>query len=186
MFSRRRLRFIATLVISGLILAYWGFQGEEYQPVSVDRDKTNDIDGFMINSETVQYNETGFEKQRIFADRIDHYPELDRSKIQQPKIHIYSEQSPEVIAISDKGEVGPEGKEVLLIDQVNITEQTKDGYIVTTDFLRIEPDNDYAETHTPVTLLQAKTRIDSVGMELYMDEDRIRLLQDVRGHHERQ
>lgn len=185
MFSRRRIRFFLMLAISGGILAYWGFSGEEYQPKVSDRETINDIDGFLIQSETVQFDETGTIKNRVFSDRIDHYPEQDRSKLINPKIHVYAKNGTETIAVSERGEAGPNNQEFLLIDKVNITEQLPDGYRVDTEFLRIEPDNDYAETHTPVTLKQKKSEMKSVGMKVYMDQDRILLLQDVRGYDER-
>lgn len=186
MFSRRKIRFFLMLTISGAILAFWGFSGEEYLPKVTDRETINDIDGFLIQSETVQFDETGRLKHRMFSDRVDHYPEQDRSKIIKPKIHVYSENGIETIAKSELGEAGPNNQEILLIDKVNITEQLQDGYRLDTEFLRIEPDNDYAETHTPVTLKQKNSELKSVGMKAYMDQGRILLLQDVRGHHEGQ
>lgn len=186
MFSRRKIRFFLMLIISGGILAYWGFSGEEYQPVTSDRETINDIDGFLVQSETVQFDDTGKLKSRMLSDRIDHYPGQDRSKITLPTIHVYSDSGSETIATAERGEVGPDNQEILLIDNVNITEQVSGGYRLDTDFLRVEPDNDYAETHSPVTLLQKNSQLKSVGMKIYMDQDRILLLQDVRGHHERQ
>ncbi len=185
MFSRRRIRFILMLLISGSILAYWGFSGDDYLPEAVERDTSNDIDGFLIQSETVQFGENGEIKHRLLADRINHYPQQDRSKLTNPVLHVYSQSGTETIAVAQRGEVGANNEEILLLDDVTITEQIENGYRVETDFLRIEPDNDYAETHTPVTLRKEKSQMNSVGMEIYMDQDRILLLQDVRGHHER-
>lgn len=185
MFSRRRIRFFLMLAISGAVLAYWGFSGDEYQPKVSDRETINDIDGFLIHSETVQFDESGRLKHRMLSDRVDHYPEQDRSKLTKPQIHVYSANGTETIAKSERGEAGPDNKEFLLIEKVNIAEQLPDGYRLDTEFLRIEPDNDYAETHTPVTLKQKNSELKSVGMKVYMDQNRILLLQDVRGHNER-
>lgn len=184
MFSNRRLRLFLTLSISALILAFWGFQGDDYTQELTERDSYNDIDGFLVNSETLQFDLNGDPKHLLIADRTDHYPEQQRSKLQQPDLRLYRHDKPDVVAVSERGEVGPNSEEILMINKVRITEQIDNGYRMLTDFLRIEPDNDYAETHAPVTLLQAHSRTDAIGMELYLDQERLRLLQDVRGHHE--
>lgn len=184
MLSRRRTRLFLTLTFSGLVLAYWGFRGEDYQPVTTERDKSQDIDGFMINSETLQFDAQGQPKQQLSAKRIEHLPEQDRSLLYQPEILKYRADSPDLLSVAQRGEVGPDSQEILLIDQVKVTEQSTDGYRLLTDFLRIEPDNDYAETDSPVTLLHSRGRMDSIGMQVFMDQDRVVLLQDVRGHHE--
>ncbi|MEH6624860.1 MAG: LPS export ABC transporter periplasmic protein LptC [Motiliproteus sp.] len=183
--SKRKLRLIITLAISVLILGYWGF----YQPVppaivksALEAEK--EIDGFIINSISVEYDEKGQPTRRLVSKRTTHYPALDKTTLDQPDMLIYRQNKVPIKLVAQQGEIGPDNQQIELYKDVIVTEQIQDGFRMETDYLRIEPDNDYAETDTPVTLIHKTGKMQSIGMQAYFAEDRLKLLNNVRGIHE--
>ncbi len=185
--SKRRLKLILTLTASVLILGYWGFQEPEYLPPALtEEQQQQQIDAFIVGAVSVEYDQQGAPYRELTSPRMSHYPNADRTLLEQPDMLIYRDQKPPLRVLADEGEIGPNNQEVLLRENVSMTEQLPRGFSLQTPFLRIEPDNDYAETDAPVTLRHKSGVMHSIGMKAYLAEDRIQLLNNVRGLHEPQ
>ncbi len=183
--GKRKLRRTITLTASALILGYWGF----YQPtppaiVKSPLEAEKEIDGFIVNSITVEYDENGQLAHQLISKRTTHFPAVEKTMLDKPKMLIYRQQKAPIEVIAQQGEIGPDNQQIELHRDVRVTELVKDGFRMETDYLRIEPDNDYAETDTPVTLLHKTGQMQSIGMQAYFAEDRLKLLNNVRGFHE--
>ncbi|MCW8884428.1 MAG: LPS export ABC transporter periplasmic protein LptC [Motiliproteus sp.] len=185
--SKRKLKLALTMTLSALILGYWGFY-EPVAPVAFKNplDAAKEIDGFMVNSVTSEFDQQGQLKQRLTSTRTNHYPATDITTLETPELMIYRTDKSPVRVVAELGEVGPDQQEVELHRDVRVTEQVTDGFRMETEYLRIEPDNDYAETDTAVTLHNRTGQMHSIGMQAFFAEDRLKLLNNVRGIHEPQ
>ncbi len=183
--SRRRFRLLLTFTACALVLGYWGFYEPEYEPPrELGPDAEKRIDGFIIGAVSTEYDQQGNPRHKLLSKRMDHYPSSDSTLLQEPDILIYRDQQPPIRILAEEGEVGPDNQEVFLRRQVSMVEQSDSGFSMETEYLRIEPDNDYAETDTAVTLRHKTGQMRAIGMKAWLAEERLQLIENVRGFHE--
>ena len=183
--SKRRAKLLLSLFASIMILGYWGFYEPQYDLPQLPADQADQqVDGFIIGAITVKYDLDGNPKEELVSERMTHYPVTDRTTLLKPELLIHRQNRSSVRVVADDGEVGPNNTEVILRHNVSMIEQQHQGFSMETDYLRMEPDNDYAETDAPVTLRHRTGEMRSIGMKAYLAEDRLQLLENVRGFHE--
>ncbi|OMH30362.1 LPS export ABC transporter periplasmic protein LptC [Motiliproteus sp. MSK22-1] len=183
--NRRKLKLLLSLVASILILGYWGFREPEYQSSGLSSDQADkEIDGFIIGAVSVEYDKQGNPKQELVSKKMTHYPRSDRTLLETPVVLVHRDTKPPVQIKAKEGEIGPGGTEIFLRQEVFMVEQTADGFSLETSYLRLVPDNDYAETNAAVTLRHRSGEMRSKGLKAFLAEDRIQLLNNVRGTHE--
>jgi lipopolysaccharide export system protein LptC len=87
---------------------------------------------------------------------------------------------------SERGEVGPEGKQVELIEKVRVARTDAKGRptILTTSRLTVFPDQEYAQTQQAVRIEAANGVTTAQGMKAYLNDSRMLLQSNVRGQHE--
>ena len=101
--------------------------------------------------------------------------------MEAPDILIYRQDQSPVRILAQTGEISSHRDEIILRQQVSVTEQQPGGFSLTTEFLRLEPANDYAETDTAVTLRSGSGETNAIGMKAFLAENRLQLLENVRG-----
>ena len=183
--SKRRLRLILSVIASILILGYWGFHEPEYPlPPLPSEQAERQIDGFISGAVSVEYDEQGLPKQQLTSKRMTHYPVSDKTLLETPEVILFRQDRAPVLIQAEEGEVGPDNIEIFLRDQVAVVEQEPQGFSLETDYLRLVPDNDFAETDAAVTLRSKSGETKANGMKAYLAEDRLQLLEKVRGFYE--
>ena len=81
--------------------------------------------------------------------------------------------------------IGPDQTQARLTGDVIMERQRPSGTTrLATTLLELDISARYAETDRAVTLTQPGTRIDAVGARAWLDERRIELLNNVKGHHD--
>ncbi|WAE62929.1 LPS export ABC transporter periplasmic protein LptC [Stutzerimonas sp. R40042] len=186
----RKMRFAALLtLIAALLVAvgYWNIRPESFmQEPSVASGATPDVDFYVINSRTVQYQPDGKRNYELTADKLEHIKASDISLLTKPDLLSYRGTELPWHVRSERGEVSAEGDEVLLIDQVKVERTDAKGRptILTTSRLTVWPEKDYAETKQAVRIEAANGVTTATGMKAYMDDGRMLLLSNVRGQHE--
>ncbi len=112
------------------------------------------------------FGEDGRQRYELVADRLIHFPVSDITALEQPRLLMYSE-GREVRLDSVSGEVSPGGEQVDLAGDVHVWRSGDPGRSETTfasEKLRVWPDENRAETDTPVVLTQGETRATALGM----------------------
>lgn len=188
MLSKIRLPAILLLIALLLVAAgYWNIRPESFmqQPATASTEELP-IDFYVINSRTVQYQADGKRKYELNAEKMEHLKVSDISLLTRPDLHSYRGTELPWHITSERGEVGPEGEEVELIDNVRIERTDAEGRptILTTSRMTVLPDKDYAETRQPVRIVAANGVTTATGMKAYLNEGRMLLLSNVRGQHE--
>lgn len=84
---------------------------------------------------------------------------------------------------SNFGKLVGSGQTVELWDNVHIR-RTNDSLSIRTSAITLYPERDYAETDRAVTMDSDGTHTEGIGLEAYMNEQRMRLLSNVRSIHE--
>ena len=90
---------------------------------------------------------------------------------------------------SDQGLVSRDGEHAYFMGNVQVIKQAKNATraptTLTTSYLHVIPNQDFAETDKPVTIADANTIINAVGLELNNKTQILRLLSQVKTHYEK-
>ena len=186
----RRIRFPALLtLIAALLVAvgYWNIRPESFMQVpAASTAEKPPIDFYVINARTVQFQPDGKRHYQLNAEKMEHIAATDISLLTRPDLLAYRGTELPWHVRSDRGEVGPQGEEVELIDKVRVERTDAKGRptILTTSRLTVFPERDYAQTRQPVRIEAANGVTTATGMNAYLNEGRMLLLSNVRGQHE--
>ncbi|MDZ7808820.1 MAG: LPS export ABC transporter periplasmic protein LptC [Arhodomonas sp.] len=125
---------------------------------------------------------------RLDADRGAYFPADDRWEMQSPRWR--READGDTQGWQGRAEQAdltplPDGTRLLeLTGSVVLHRDPPRPLRLSTEVLRLEPARDYAETDRPVTLESPDSRLEGRGARAWLDEQRVELLANVRGHHD--
>ncbi len=112
------------------------------------------------------FGDDGRQRYELVTERLTHFPVSDITALDQPRLRMHSE-GREVRLDSVSGEVSPGGERVDLTGDVHAWRSGDPGRPETTftsERLRVWPDENRAETDTPVVLVQGGTQATALGM----------------------
>ncbi len=186
----RKLRLPVGLALIAAVLVavgYWNIRPETFmQSPPVTNTAEPEVDFYVVNSRTVQYQSDGSRHYELTADRVEHIKASDISLLTRPDLNLYRGTDLPWHVRSDRGEVSPEGTEVKLIDNVRVERNDEKGRptILTTSRMTVLPDEQYAQTEQAVRIEAANGVTTATGMKAYLNDGRMLLLSNVRGQHE--
>ena len=185
----QRLREWSPLLPLLLLLAatYWLNQQVQPLPSKQDTSKRHDPDFIISKFVATTLNEQGMPRFLMSAQNMVHYPDNDSTHLDVPQLSSLYADRPAVYTSSRRGEVSSKGNEVFLRDEVKLVRAasaTQSEMTITTSYLHIVPDRDWADTGLPITLVDAHNIINAVGMQFDNKARIVNLLAQVRSRHE--
>lgn len=142
----------------------------QVQPASVTSGKIrHDPDYIVDNFTATSLDKTGKIRFVMSAQKMVHYPDDDTTVLEAPKISSYAAEYPPMRITAQDGEVSSKGDDVYLRHNVTIIRPAyadKSELTFLTDYLHVVPQKNYADTDHPVSMYDARARLDAVGMEL--------------------
>ncbi len=174
---------IAAILIA---LGYWNIRPESFDEAPPSAAADTSIDFYVVNPHTRQFKADGNLNYQITANRLEHTKTTDITLLNQPDMLLYRSSEQPWHVQSRLGEVGPEGKQVELIDAVRVTRTDSKNRqtLLTTSRMTVFPDKEYAETSQAVKIEGDGGVTTANGMKAYLNEGRMLLLSNVRGQHE--
>jgi lipopolysaccharide export system protein LptC len=110
------------------------------------------------------------------------------TELQQPHFTIYRGEDPPWEVRAQRGWISGDGEIIRLEGEVVVERPEGGGKTamrLLTERLNLRPDENFAATKLPVTLLSDNARVEAVGMEAWLGEpSRFKLLSKARGHYE--
>jgi lipopolysaccharide export system protein LptC len=185
----QRLREWALLLPLLAILGatYWLNQQVQPLPTEPDGRKRHDPDFIVSKFAATTMNEKGMPRFILSAQKMVHYPDNDSTHLENLLLSsLYSDQPP-VYTSARQGEISSKGNEVFLRDQVKLVRAanaSQSEMTFNTTYLHVLPDFGLMETDRPVTMTDAHTAIQAVGMKFDNNARIIKLLAQVRSQHE--
>jgi len=181
-----RLSAVFPLLLLAILAALTFWLERVVQPPAVTRDAAtrHDPDYIMENFVATQMGTDGLRLRQLEADRMVHYPDDDSTELQQPRLFSFENDKLDMSVRARHAFVSSEGKTVDFQDEVRAVRsasKTRSELVLTTDFLHVVPDDDYARTDRPVRIVDANTEITAVGLELNNKTKVVTLLSNVRG-----
>lgn len=146
---------------------------------------------FMTDIETLEYDDEGKLRYRMVTLAAKHYQAnlnqagpKDYTLIEEPQLAFFSENDTAPWYLSAmEGRSDNNGQQIMLRTNV-VAEQTStsQGLIrASTSELHVKIGEQYAETDKAVKMRAQQGEIETVGMQAFLNEDRIELLSQVRG-----
>lgn len=146
---------------------------------------------FMTDIETLEYDEEGKLRYRMvtlaakhFQANLNQASPKDYTLIEEPRLAFFSENDTAPWHLSAmEGRSDNNGQQIMLRTDV-VAEQisTSQGLIrASTSELYVKIGEQYAETDKAVKMRAQQGEIETVGMQAFLNEDRIELLSHVRG-----
>lgn len=170
------------------LFSAWLLSLLERSPDVEEQELNHDPDFYMEGFTTVRMGDDGKPRHELSARRMQHFPDTDTHELTELTLllHDGSGEPPWQID-AEHGWVSEAQQEILLSGAVQIQRPGQGGQpelAVEARDMRVQLDQDYAETRSPVTIRTAAGETRSVGMQAHLKERRIELLSQVRTRYE--
>jgi len=163
--------------------AYW--LNLQVQPAGSgsDRNLRHDPDYMIDNFTATTLDEQGKIRFVMSAKKMWHYPDDDSTHLEIPQLTSLTAEHPPLRMSAQNGEVSRKGDEVFLRNDVVIVRPAyanKSELTFSTSYLHVVPNKDIVDTDQPVTMVDARTRLNAVGMELDNKARTIKFMSQVK------
>ncbi len=178
--------FPLVLMIMLALLTLWLDQTVQDPQSRRDPHARHAPDYWIENFSAQQLGEDGLPLNKLTATKMMHFPDNDTSELINPRFVSLDKSNPSVEIKARQGTLTGRGEEVTFSGDVEVRrEAQKDsGWLtLSTDFLQVEPDNQFAKTHRPVTIRTPSAVITATGMEVNNKSQVLKLLSSVKGHY---
>lgn len=143
----------------------------------------HDPDYVIDNFTATTLDEQGKIRFVMSAKKMWHYPDDDTTLLDSPKLSSLAAERPPMHMSALNGEISRKGDEVFLRNDVIIVRPAfanRSEMTFNTDYLHVLPNKDTVDTDRAITLTDAKTRVNAIGMELDNKKHVIQFLSNVR------
>ncbi len=185
---------LVLIALTILFLMFWDTPPQSFlKPQPQSQVAVKYPSNILENTVNREYDEDGqlktiFEagESRYFQINPKGRTDKDYAELIAPKLTLLSPNAPPWRITADEGKAKANGAIIHLWGNVHIWQRDTAGQIseLTTPYLVVEPELQYAETDKPVMIVSAGSKTNAVGMKAFLREDTIKLLSKVRGIHE--
>ncbi len=184
--SRSRYWLPLLPLLALLAFVYWLDMQVQQEVAAIVNNQRHDPDGIMDNFSAVKMNLQGVPGVLLSARQLRHYPDHDTTELELPRLTMLSAVHPPVHVKGVRGNVSSRGDEVIFHDDVVVTREpvgTQSAMALRTEYLRVLPNQDWANTDKPVIMSDAYNTVHAIGMEMNNKTRILKLLSQVRSEH---
>lgn len=130
--------------------------------------------------------ETGKPELQLGAADIRHLPQAAVSELATVRLEYYARDGAYWIITALRGELPDAGDVIILQGDVRIIRPDEEPPLeAVTEFLEVNTETHFATTDETVTIRQGASRISGTGLSAWLDEKRLQMHTQVRGHYEK-
>jgi lipopolysaccharide export system protein LptC len=147
----------------------------------------HDPDYIVDNLTATTLDAQGKVRYIMSAKKMLHYPDDDTTQLEEPQFQSFTTEYPPMHMTAKNGEISSKGEDVFLRNDVVIVRPAyanKSELTINTHYLHIMPNKDLITSTQPVTIVDALTKLNAVGMELDNNAHTIKLLSQVKSVYE--
>ena len=191
---RNWLSLTALIGLTLLFLILWESPPEGFRRQQADTQPTKFLATTKLeNTKTRSFDDTGKLAYTFDAATTQHYQKnpkrqtaKDYTDFTSPYLVFYNDPAHPWHVQAKEGRARKNGTIIDLKGDVVAWKLDADGSRseLTTTYLRLKPEQQYAETNKPVMIDSAGSKTRAVGMKAFLQQDKIELLSRVRGIHE--
>jgi len=180
----RRLFFILPVLfgtLALLLLVSWNPSA----PESAEEAPKRQVDFFMTGARSTQFEADGSLHSEMTSSKVEHLMDTEISLLDEPDLWFYRGYPKPWHVQSKKAEVSADGKQVELIEDVRISHRDeKDrNILITSSRMTLFPDTEYASTQAPVRIESPQGITSGTGMQAWLKDSRMNLLNSARGQY---
>ena len=179
---------IASLLLMVTAMTFWLDSIVQPTAPKLDGSTRHDEDYRVENFTSTRMGLDGLPAYTLSAISMVHYPDDDSTHLDRPHFTRYGLGGNRTMHIlGQRGEVSRDGKEAFFYDHVKVIRESADKektLTMSTSYLHLIPDQEYAETDKPVTIQDAHTIVTAVGLQLNNKTQIAKLLSRVKGHYD--
>jgi len=183
-----RFRILLVLVMFAAAVVSWQMvQQEDPAPQTAHPSGPRQIDYYVTGLDVTRMTLTGIPAHRLRAENLHHYTDDETTELQQPHLTVFQDDAPPWEVDSERAWVSPDGSLVLLSGEVLIEREgdanNRPMRILTRE-LRVQPEQDYAETDEKVRVESESDWLVAVGMQAWLrPPSRLKFLSQVNSYH---
>lgn len=176
------------VILMGLLalLTLWLDQTVQDPQSRLAQNSRHAQDYWIENFQAQQLGKDGLPLNKLTAAKMSHFPDNDTSELLEPRFISLDKSRAPVEIRASRGLLAGRGEEVLFSGNVEVRREAhmdRDWLTLSTDFLQVEPDKQFAKTHRPVTIRTPGTVVTATGMEMDNKSQILKLLSSVKGHY---
>ncbi|HSN18048.1 MAG TPA: LPS export ABC transporter periplasmic protein LptC [Gammaproteobacteria bacterium] len=176
---------VLVLVLGAAAVATFWLLGEAgVQGLRVTQPKTHTPDYYFLDATVTSLNGDGKPQSELISPRIIHHPDDDSVEAFDPRMRYFIKGGLPWYAQADHG-LEPSGAHLVYLDgHVRITHPDQAGgppLVIDTEHMMVNLDTNVAQTDDPVTMTKGSSRTDGIGMDGYMQDNRMVLRTNVKG-----
>ena len=180
------LRFLVLLGVLAAIATgtLWLLRQTALQAVLGEQPKTHTPDYYFNDATVTSLSANGKPASELSAPRMVHHPDDDSIEMFDPRMRYFAAGTPPWYAQADHALEPSSGKLVYLDGHVEMRRPDAQGgpaLIIDTDHMTVNLDTNIASTDDPVEMTKGVSRMTGIGMDAYMQDDRLVLRKDVKG-----
>lgn len=169
-----------------LAFVYWLDSQVQQEGSSAIQNQRHDPDVIMDNFSATRMDQQGVPRFLLSARQLRHYPDDDSTELDLPRLTMLTAERPEVRMSGKRGLVSSRGDEVIFRDDVSVVRAAsaeQSALTLRTQYLRVLPDQDLANTDQAVTIVDANNTVHATGLEMDNKSRILKLLSHVRSEH---
>jgi len=175
----RRLGLAVLLLLLGGGLAYLDQRGER-QPEPVPSDPAGEPDYYLEDARMTRFDQQGRAYQRLDTPRMVHTPADDIIRAQAPHGYLIDDRQRQWQVTGDSGRLSRGGERLTLEGNARLV-QPDQAWRLETDTLHYDSRDAHAWSDTPSVLRQHNQSMRGDRFDAWIDEDRMRLTDNVQG-----
>ncbi len=136
-------------------------------------------DYYMEDFTTLTMNQDGKPKNKLSAQRLEHYPYNDVTELLRPRVEFFRENELPIYIDAEKGRLIGDNDNILLSGIVKMWEYDETGspvLEVSASQVKVSLDEEYAETDNYTTIVTGNAVITGKGMRAYLPESRLEVI----------
>ena len=179
------LRFFAVLGVLALVAAgtLWLLRQTALQSTQSERIKSHIPDYYFSDATVTNLDLKGKPASELKAPRMVHHPDDDSVEIFDPRMRYFAAGDPPWFAQADHA-LEPSGGQLVYLDgHVEMRRPDANGgppLIIDTDKMTVDLDTNIASTDDPVQMTKGISHMTGVGMDAYMQDNRLVLRTNVK------
>ena len=179
------------ILLLAILAALTVWLDREVQPPESARDSSTargKPDYIVENFSVTSVGPGGTPRYTLSARRMMHFPDDDTTLLDAPKLVNFSNPAATITVTSKRAMLSSDGENAYLIDDVRLVRSAVAGkpeLTVTTSYLHVIPDRNFAKTDKPVQISDMHTLMTSVGLEFNNETRVLKLLSNVRSRYEK-
>ncbi|MCK2182600.1 LPS export ABC transporter periplasmic protein LptC [Halomonas getboli] len=143
---------------------------------------TGEPDYYLENAHLTRFDAQGRPHQRLTTPRLEHTPEDDVTRLTTPHAQLRDSEGRLWLADGKKGRLENGGHLLTLEGQAVLT-APEERWRLETERLHYDSDTGHAWSDTPARLSQPPQWMRGERFDAWLDDNRARLTDNVRGHH---